>query len=79
VCLAPKGKRRFLGRSRKKFRPLNFWWAAAARGLRGRFLGEGTGKAEPRSPAGRRKSTERVAEGEQGKVAGGNRANEKQD
>ena len=34
----------------------------AARLVRGRFLVEGTGKAEPRSPAGRRKSTERVAE-----------------
>ena len=43
---APKGKRSFSGRSRKKSRPS---LAIAARALRGRFVVEGTGKAEPRS------------------------------
>jgi len=45
-CPAPKGKRRFSGRSRKKSR---LSLAIAARAMRGRFVVEGTGKAEPRS------------------------------
>src|SRR6266568_7063245 len=45
-CPVPKGKRRFSGRGRKKFRPS---LAIAARSVRGRFVVEGTGKAEPRS------------------------------
>jgi hypothetical protein len=45
-CPAPKDKGRFSGRVRKKSRPP---LAIAARALRGRFVVEGTGKAEPRS------------------------------
>lgn len=67
-ALLPRASGAFWEGSRKKSRRRP---QARAALCAGRFLVEGAGKAEPRSPAGRRNSTERVSEREEGKARGG--------
>src|SRR6266571_4355182 len=67
-CPAPKGKRRFSGRGRKKSRPL--FGPKPREVCAGDLLWKEPEKQSRAAPAGRRQSTERVTERKQGKTGG---------
>src|SRR6266568_6480487 len=66
-CPAPKGKRRFSGRGRKKSRPQG---PKPREVCAGDLLWKEPEKQSRAAPAGRRQSTKRVTEREQGKTGG---------
>jgi len=67
-CPAPKGKRRFSGRVRKKSRP--HFGLKPREVCAGDLLWKEPEKQSRVAPAGRRQSTERVTERKQGKNGG---------